>query len=138
MRRGLRGRGSVALLAVLLATGPVAASNWTPWLLPEPADRATAWGVLDFDRARGSAPPWSHAHSLTGSWGGWRTELEDVYGVFVVGAYTSEVAGNPVGGQTQGVKYTHNVGLALVVDLEKFAGIPNSRFVASASNRAGS
>ena len=33
---------------------------------------------MDFDRARGSSPAWDRPHSLTGDWGGWRSELEDV------------------------------------------------------------
>src|SRR5262249_30855800 len=74
------------------------------------------------------------AHSLTGNWGGWRSELEDDYGLYLFGNYTSEIAGNPVGGITQGITYTHNVGLAFLVDLDKLAGIPHTTFIASASN----
>jgi hypothetical protein len=90
-----------------------------------------------WDAAGCSPATWDRAHSLTGNWGGWRSYLEDEYGVFVLGSYTAEVAGNPVGGQRQGVRYTHKVGLALLVDLEKFAGIPATRFIASASERTG-
>jgi len=40
----------------------------------------------------------------------------------LIGAYTAEVAGNPVGGRRQGVHYTHNVGLTLLVDLGTLGG----------------
>jgi porin len=104
-------------MSILLAAGPVAAGNETPWMHPE------------------SSP--DHDDPLTGNWGGRRTELENVYGLFVLGSYTAEVAGNPVGGRTQGVKYTHDARLTLVADLEKLVGVPHTRFIASASNRAG-
>jgi porin len=122
---------------VLVIAAAAAADNRTPWMNPKP-DHPSPWGLLDIDRARGSAPPWSRVRSLTGNWGGYRSWLEDDYGLFLVGSYTAEVAGNPVGGRTQGVQYTHNVGLALVLDLEKAVGMPGTTFIVSASNRAGS
>ncbi len=129
--------GRTAVLLTALVAVSAGASNETPWMNPQP-DHPSPWGLLDIHRAAGSAPAWDRAHSLTGDWGGWRSYLEDDRGIFMVGNYTAEVAGNPVGGRAQGVKYTHNVGLALVVDLEKLMGVPGTRFIASASNRAGS
>ena len=129
-------RHLLALLLTVLAAAPAGAANETPWLIPQP-DHPTPWGLMDFDRTQGSAQPWERAHSLTGNWNGWRSYLEDEYGVYVLGSYTAEVAGNPVGGENQNVRYTQNVGLALLVDLERFAGLPSTRFIASASERTG-
>jgi porin len=126
-----------ALAMAIAATATSTATNVTPWMQPQ-SDHPSLWGLLDFDRAQGSSPAWSRAHSLTGDWGGWRSELEDEYGLYLFGNYTSEVAGNPVGGITQGITYTHNVGLHFLVDLDTLAGIPHTTFIASASNRAGS
>src|SRR5262249_32152235 len=128
----------IALMTILLAAGPGAASNEKTGRDPRGRDPTPAGGPREDDRAARERARADAGRSLTGSWGGWRSELEDTYGIFVVGNYTAEVAGNPVGGRSQGVEYTHNVGLGLIVDLEKFAGLPHTRFLASASNRAGS
>ena len=102
-----------------------------------PPDTRPVWGLLDPDRARGSGPALRNADSLTGNWGGYRDRLSDEYGLALLGDYTSESAGNPVGGQRQGVTYTHNIGLSLFADLEKLLGIEETVFLVSASNRAG-
>src|SRR5262249_8841559 len=117
----------------------------TSWMLP-PSTRPV-WGLLDVDRVRGSGQPLETVDSLTGNWGGFRDRLRDEYGLSLVGDYTSECAGNPVGGRRQGVTYTHNIGLALFADPEKLLGrsIPalwapllhDTAFLVSASNRAG-
>src|SRR5262245_28078603 len=131
------GRALILLAALVGLASPATASNATPWMNPQ-VEHPTPWGFLDFNRAQGSAQNWERAKSLTGDWGGWRSRLEQEYGLFLLGTYTSEVAGNPVGGRSQGVTYTHNIGLALIVDLEKAIGLPGTRFITSASNRAGS
>jgi len=105
------------------------------WMLPP--DTRPVWGLLDSERARGSGPPREQADSLTGNWGGYRDRIRDEYGLALAGDYTSECAGNPVGGMRQGVTYTHNIGLALFGDLEKLLGIQDMAFLASASDRAG-
>ncbi len=106
----------------------------TSWMLPP--ETRPVWGLLDPDRARGSGPTLRNADSLTGNWGGYRDRLSEDYGLALVGNYTSE-SGNPVGGQRQGVTYTHNIGLSLFADLEKLLGIEETVFLVSASNRAG-
>src|SRR4030095_2793721 len=107
------------LVAALLASGvadslTAAADDTEPeiksWMLP-PSTRPV-WGLLDRDRARGSGPPLEQADSLTGNWGGYRDRIRDEYGLTLLGDYTSESAGNPVGGRSQGVTYTHNIGLS--------------------------
>ena len=105
------------------------------WMLP-PSTRPV-WGLLDSERARGSGPEREQADSLTGNWGGYRDRIRNEYGLALAGDYTSECAGNPVGGMRQGVTYTHNIGLALFADLEKLLGIPDMAFLVSGSDRAG-
>jgi porin len=105
------------------------------WMLP-PSTRPV-WGLLDSERARGSAPALPQADSLTGNWGGYRDRIRGDYGLALAGDYTSECAGNPVGGMRQGVTYTHNIGLSLFADLEKLLGIPDMAFLVSGSDRAG-
>ena len=105
------------------------------WMLPP--DTRPVWGLLDAERARGSGPPREQADSLTGNWGGYRDRIRDEYGLALAGDYTSECAGNPVGGRRQGVTYTHNIGLTLFADLEKLLGIPDMAFLVSGSDRAG-
>jgi len=107
----------------------------TSWMLP-PSTRPV-WGLLDPDRTRGSGPTLHNADSLTGNWGGYRDRLNDDYGLTLVGDYTSECAGNPVGGERQGVTYTHNIGLAVFADLGKLVGLDETYLLVSGSDRAG-
>src|SRR4029453_4263679 len=91
------GRALSLVVALLALAAVAAASNETPWMNPR-VDHPTRWGFLDFNRAQGSAGNGDRGTSLAGDWGGWRSRLEEEYGLFLLGAYTSEVAGNPVGG----------------------------------------
>src|SRR5215467_10933922 len=105
---------AAAMLASAVALAGRAAADEpepeiTSWMLPPSTH--PVWGVLEMDRVRGSGPPLETADSLTGNWRGYRDLLRDEYGLAVAGNYTSESAGNPVGGNRQGVTYTHNVGL---------------------------
>jgi len=131
---------AAALASAIAHAGLAAADDTEPeitsWMLP-PSTRPV-WGVLEIDRARGSGPELGTADSLTGNWRGYRDRLRDEYGLAVVGNYTSESAGNPVGGNRQGVTYTHNVDLAVFADLGKLVGLDDAAFLVSASNRAGS
>src|SRR5262245_59424459 len=113
---------AAAVLASAIALADRAAADdtepeITSWMLP-PSTRPV-WGLLDTERVRGSAPSLEQADSLTGNWLGYRDRLRDEYGLAVAGDYTSECAGNPVGGNRQGVTYTHNIGLGLFADLGK-------------------
>ena len=115
-----------------------APDNAAPWMTAPSTRHPTPWGLLDLDRTlAGQQRTWDHAVSLTGNWGGWRDRLADEYGLALAGAYTAQVAGNPVGGRNQGIRYTQNVGLAFLADLGKLAGWDETYFVASASDRVG-
>lgn len=134
-----RGRGGAFAFVVftsLALADSSRAGEPTPWMSPTPTRHSSSWGLLDLDRSLGSSG-WSTAHTLTGDWGGLRDRLADDYGISVLGTYTAEVAGNPVGGLDQNVRYTHNIGIALAVDLGKLVGLPETYFLISGSNRSG-
>lgn len=126
-----------ALIGVLLLGAGVALATppGTSWMQPPSTDRADNWGVLAVGREFGTRRLES-AQTLTGDWGGARSWLEE-RGLSVAAAYTLEAAGNPVGGEKQRARYTHNVGLAVFADLETLLFLPHTRFMASMSNRAG-
>jgi porin len=51
--------------------------------------------------------------------------------------FVSDVAGNPVGGKSQGITHADNLGINLEFDLNKLVGLPGASFVASMSERDG-
>jgi porin len=79
---------------------------------------------------------WLSGDSLTGGWGGFRDELEGK-GIVPFAELTSELAGNPVGGQRQGFRYAHEFDFGVDVDLEKLAGLHGTEFHLSFSEYAG-
>jgi hypothetical protein len=68
------------------------------------------------------APHFDLQNYATGDWFGLRNTLYD-YGIEVTGGYTTEPAGNPVGGIEHGFTYLHNFGFGVLFDLQKIAGI---------------
>ena len=58
-------------------------------------------------------------------------------GFTVLANYTSESAGNPVGGLRQGVRYTQQIFLGMDVDLEKLIGLDGASVHAIGTDRAG-
>jgi porin len=127
---------SLAIAAVLtLAAVARATPPGTSWMQPPSTDRSDSWGVLATGREFG-ARRLESAQAVTGDWGGARRWLEE-RGVAVSASYVLESAGNPVGGETHRARYTHNVGLAVFADLEQLLFLPDTRLMASMSNRAG-
>lgn len=78
-------------------------------------------------------PPHDH---LLGDWAGLRTRMED-FGITPTLTYVSDIAGNPSGGKSQGVAYADNIGLGLLFDLDKLAGLDGGSFLVSMSQRNG-
>lgn len=74
---------------------------------------------------------------LTGDWGGFRTKLNKA-GIMPTLTYVTDIQGNPVGGDKQGFKYFHNLGLDIVFDMDKLTGIKGGRVHISTSQRSGS
>jgi hypothetical protein len=59
------------------------------------------------------------------------------YGIEITGGYTTEPAGNPVGGIEHGFTYLHNFGFGVLFDLQKIAGISDTTFLVTISQRSG-
>ena len=70
-------------------------------------------------------------------WFGLRPEAES-FGITPTLTFVSDVAGNVSGGKSQGVTHADNLGLDLLFDLNKLAGVEGGSFLASMSQRSGS
>jgi porin len=127
---------AIAVLATICVWSAAQAQTFsTPWMHATQGDWATKWGVLDphILLLPGS---WTQLTAATGNWDGIRSDLAEA-GVSAFGSYQSESAGNPVGGESQQFRYTHNIALGVAMDLQKLAGLNDTYFLASASERAG-
>jgi porin len=117
---------------IIVCAVPVSAYT-TPWMHAPEFDGG--WGLLD-------PSTWSDPNemerqtALTGGWGGLRRTLHND-GIDFTGLYMMESAGNPIGGTLHKLRYTHDLGLAIYLDLGKLLGLKNTYFLASASERAG-
>jgi porin len=74
---------------------------------------------------------------LLGDWFGFRTNLED-HGITPTLTFVTDLAGNPVGGKSQGFTEADNLGLDLLFDLHKLIGLEGGSFLVSISQRSGS
>src|ERR1700722_3192395 len=81
-------------------------------------------------------PQFDLQHYATGDWFGLRNTLYD-YGIEITGAYTTEPAGNPVGGLKQGETYLDNFGFGFLFNLDKLASISDTTFLVTVSQRTG-
>jgi porin len=79
---------------------------------------------------------WLNQDTLTGTWGGARTRLEDS-GIDLRGHHTSESALNPVGGLLEAGRYTHQFDFGATLDLERLAGISGGKVLVTFTNRDG-
>ena len=79
---------------------------------------------------------WLKGEYLSGDWLGWRTRLEDA-GVRFAATYVTDILGNPVGGLNHKLRYYHDIGLDLRLDLARLARVPGALLHVSASSRAG-
>jgi porin len=73
---------------------------------------------------------------LTGDWFGLRNTLYD-YGIEISAGYTTEPAGNPIGGLKRGGTYLHNFGYGIQLDMNKLLSIPGATFLVTISQRSG-
>ena len=64
---------------------------------------------------------------LSGDWGGFRSTLRE-HGIEVSANYTSEIFGNPTGGKKHGSVFDGLAKIALDINLEKAAGLPDATF----------
>ena len=73
---------------------------------------------------------------LLGDWLGLRTKMED-FGITPTLTFVTDIAGNPVGGRSQGLTEADNLGLDLLFDLNKIIGLEGGSFLVSMSQRNG-
>jgi len=73
---------------------------------------------------------------LFDDWFGLRPKLDD-RGIVPTLTFVSDVAGNVSGGKSQGVTHADNLGLDLLFDLDKLAGLKGASFLVSMSQRSG-
>ena len=119
----------VAVGANVNAPTPTQTSPRTdPAFRPTPGYRSAATG--------GAPENQPYQNKMTGDWGGARSRLHD-WGVDINLKYTSETAGNPVGGKNQGTAYTQQVALGAKFDLEKLVGLEGGQFLFTLNSRAG-
>lgn len=80
---------------------------------------------------------WWRGDALTGDWWGTRNWLDEEKGVEFSGTYTTDLAGNPLGGMEQGFTYTDNMAFGVKLDLEKIIGWRGATFTIAATDRNG-
>lgn len=80
---------------------------------------------------------WWDGNALTGDWWGVRNFLDDS-GVAVSASYTNNIAGNPVGGRSQGFAYADNFSFGIQFDFEKLIHWDGLTLTVSALDRNGS
>jgi porin len=128
-----RRSGQILWIAmIILSAAPVHAYT-TPWMHAPEFDGG--WSLLD--PSTWSDPnEWQRQTALTGGWGGLRQTLHND-GIDFTGLYMMESAGNPIGGDLHKLRYTHDLGLAIYLDLGKLLGLKHTYFLVSASQRVG-
>jgi porin len=80
---------------------------------------------------------WMDGNALTGDWWGVRNMLDDS-GVEISASYTNNIAGNPVGGNSQSFAYADNFSFGIQFDLEKLIKWHGLTLTVSGLDRNGS
>lgn len=80
---------------------------------------------------------WREGDAATGDWWGTRNWLDKEKGVEFSGTYTTDLAGNPVGGLKQGFTYTDNIAFGAKFDLGKLVGWRGATLTIAATDRNG-
>jgi porin len=80
---------------------------------------------------------WWQADAASGDWWGVRNWLDKERGVEFSVSYTTDLAGNPVGGMESGFTYTDNIAFGVRLDLEKSLGWRGASFTLAATDRNG-
>jgi carbohydrate-selective porin OprB len=128
-----RQSGQILWIAIIILSAVPVHAYTTLWMHAPEFDGG--WGLLD-------PSTWSDPNeleqqtALTGGWGGLRQTLHND-GIDFTGLYMMESAGNPTGGDLHKLRYTHDLGLAIYLDLDKLLGLKHTYFLATASQRVG-
>lgn len=86
--------------------------------------------------AQQAASGWLGQSTMTGDWGGLRTELQDE-GINLRAHWTTESAGNPSGGKYQTARYTQQIDLGADFDLDRLWGVPDAKIQFTLTDRRG-
>ncbi len=121
---------------------PPPLDNDTPSNLTTSAN-LTATGNLSSTAKPATPPPVNRSFPLTatadhllGDWYGVLPYLNNL-GIIPSLTFTSDLAGNPTGGISQGFTAANNLGLGLLFDLDKIASINGGSFLVQVSERFG-
>ena len=128
-----RQSGQIMWIAMIILSAAPVYGYTTPWMHAPEFDGG--WGLLD-PSSWSDPNEWERQTALTGGWGGLRRTLHDD-GIDFTGLYMMESAGNPTGGDLHKLRYTHDLGLAIYLDLDKLLGLKHTYFLVSASQRVG-
>ena len=128
-----RQSGQILWIAVVILSAAPTYAYTTPWMHAPEFDGG--WGLLGAS-TWSDQNEWERQTALTGGWGGLRHSLHDD-GIDFTGLYMMESAGNPTGGNRHKLRYTHDLGVAIYLDLEKLLGLKNTYLLVSASQRVG-
>lgn len=79
---------------------------------------------------------WLTRSTLTGDWGGTRTQLQDD-GIALRAHWTTESAGNLSGGHRQTARYTQQLDFGADFDLDKLWGVPGAKIQFTVTDRRG-
>ncbi|GGY20811.1 porin [Rhodanobacter panaciterrae] len=79
---------------------------------------------------------WLGQPTMTGDWGGLRTELQND-GITLRAHWTTESAGNPSGGKYQTARYTQQFDLGADFDLDRLWGVPDAKIQFTLTDRSG-
>ena len=83
-----------------------------------------------------SVGSWLSQPTMTGDWGGTRTQLQDD-GITLRAHWTTESAGNVSGGHYQTARYTQQLDLGADFDLDKLWGVPDAKIQFTVTERDG-
>lgn len=86
--------------------------------------------------AQEASREWWNRPTLTGDWGGLRTRLQET-GITFNAHYASESAGIVSGGPRRTARYTQQLDLETLFDLQRLAGIPDARVQFTLTDRSG-
>jgi porin len=101
------------------------------------ADHSRFWTFYDpYPSNYIGSSEWWQGGAFTGDWWGMRNMVDDS-GVEIIANYTTNIAGNPVGGKNAGFTYTDNIYFGAQLDLEKLIGWNGASLVVSGLDRNG-
>ena len=92
--------------------------------------------VAQINSSTSSIDTWLDQPTMTGNWGGARSELESL-GITPRAHFTSESAGNPSGGEEQTVRTTGQIDFGADFDLQQLLFIPNAKIQLTMTERFG-